>query len=257
MKRLVLYLFAFLLTVISSSAQENYEIQVYGSATQPVKQTIFEIHSNYTAQGEKLMVDGVYPSHRAWHKTIEITHGIAKNFETGIYFFTNYTPGQGWKLIGFHLRPRWAAPQHWNLPVGVSLSAEIGWQQAKYAAETFSLELRPIFDKTIGKLYVSFNPTLGFGFKGVGASSSPAIAPSFKLAYSASKKVSLGTEYYSELGSFKKIAPLAQEQHALFVVADLYVDPKWEINFGAGKGLTQATDGLVLKVLLGRRIQWK
>lgn len=251
------FIFFFAALTQTTFAQENYEIQVYGSPTQPKKQTIFELHSNYTANGEKLVVDGVYPSQHAWHKTIEITHGVAKNFETGIYFFTNYTPNQGWKLIGFHLRPRWAVPQEWNLPLGMSISAEIGWQQAKYSAETFSLELRPIFDKTIGKLYASFNPTLGFGFKGVGSSKSPEIAPSFKLAYSASPKVSVGTEYYSSLGTLRKLNPIQQEEHALYVVADLFVDPKWEINFGAGKGLTNATDGLVLKLILGRRIMWK
>jgi hypothetical protein len=48
-----------------------------------------------------------------------------------------------------------------------------------------------------------------------------------------------------------------EQSHALFAVADLYVDPKWEINFGPGWGLTKATDGLVFKLILGRHVNWK
>jgi hypothetical protein len=36
-------------------------------------------------------------------------------------------------------------------------------------------------------------------------------------------------------------------------VVDLNVDPRWEINFGVGGGLTRATDGLIIKMILGRR----
>ena len=54
------------------------------------------------------------------------------------------------------------APSKWNLPVGISLSAEVGYQSANYSTETWSLELRPIIDKQWEKLYLSFNPTLAF-----------------------------------------------------------------------------------------------
>jgi hypothetical protein len=33
-------------------------------------------------------------------------------------------------------------------------------------------------------------------------------------------------------------------------------DPKWGVNFGPGFGFTDATDKLVLKLIVGRRINW-
>ena len=42
-----------------------------------------------------------------------------------------------------------------------------------------------------------------------------------------------------------------------FFAADLYIDPRWEINLGPGFGLTENADDFVFKILIGRRINWK
>ena len=57
-------------------AQDNYEIQVYGSETVAPKTTMVELHSNYTFQGSKTTVDGVIPTEHELHETVEITQGI-------------------------------------------------------------------------------------------------------------------------------------------------------------------------------------
>jgi hypothetical protein len=215
------------------------------------------LHSNFTFKGGTTIDKGVLPSNHSLHETIEITHGITDNFELGFYLFTNYTPNYGWKVVGTHIRPRIAAPAKWKLPVGLSLSAEIGFQKAEYSAETFSMEIRPIIDKTFGNLYLCLNPVLGLSFQGVETQSAPSFAPNIKTSYAFTPKYSLGLEYYGDMGAINQFNKLPEQNHALFVVADLYVDPKWEINFGPGFGLTDATDKLVFKVLMGRRINWK
>lgn len=253
----ILLIACYCLFSLTPKAQENYEIQVYASPTMTKGQSIFELHSNFTFNGEKNIVLGVLPSYHSLHETVEITHGITDNFELGFYLFTNYTPNYGFKPIGLHIRPRITAPDKWKLPVGFSLSTEIGWQKKQYSTETFSLEIRPIIDKTIGKLYLSFNPVLGVALQSIETPSGPVFAPNFKASYVASPKISLGTEYYGNLGPLNHFAKLPEQNHAIFFVADLYVDPKWEINFGPGFGLTNATDGFILKLILGRRITWK
>ncbi|HWS95380.1 MAG TPA: hypothetical protein VN620_02750, partial [Candidatus Methylomirabilis sp.] len=49
-------------------AQDNYEIQVYGSETVAPKTTMLESHTNFTFQGSKQTVDGVLPSEHALHE---------------------------------------------------------------------------------------------------------------------------------------------------------------------------------------------
>ena len=249
--------FLFLFFIHNLSAQENYEIQVYASPTMTKGSTIFELHSNFTFNGEKEIVKGVRPAYHALHETLEITHGITDNFEIGFYLFTNYTSGYGYKVIGTHIRPRITAPAKWKIPFGLSLSAELGTQRKEYAADTWSLELRPIIDKQWNKFNLSPNPVLGVQLKGIEKQNAPAFTPNIKASYAVNPKISIGTEYYGDLGTLNHFEKGPEQSHALFIVADLYVDPKWEINFGPGFGLTNATDGFVFKFLLGRRITWK
>lgn len=255
MRKLLLFL-----SLINASllfAQDNYEIQVYGSQTQARNSTMFELHSNYSFTGDKNINDGVRPSNHALRETLEITQGITDNFEIGFYLFTNYTSPYGYQLVGSHIRPRIMAPGKWNLPVGLSLSAEIGYQKQEYAPDTWDAEIRPIIDKQWKKLYLSFNPTVGISIKGLNKKYAPAFEPNIKAAYGFFKNANLGIEYYGSMGPLNQFDPISQQNHALFFVYDLQNNDQWELNFGPGLGLTQATDKLIFKVILGRKIQWK
>ncbi|MBK5271213.1 MAG: hypothetical protein JJE22_09380, partial [Bacteroidia bacterium] len=140
--------------------------------------------------------------------------------------------------------------------VGVSLSAEFGYQKKEYSTDTWNVEIRPIVDKQFGNLYISFNPTFGIGLKGVSNDHTTGFEPNIKTSYTFNK-VALGFEYYGDLGQLNQMPEINQQGHALFFVADLFVDPMWEFNFGPGFGLTNATDGFVFKLIVGRRINWK
>ena len=127
-------------------AQDNYEIQVYGSETVAPKRTMVELHSNFTITGSKTFVDGMQPTEHAWHETLEITRGITDWFETGFYVFTSAQTAYGWDWVGDHIRPRVRVPEEWKWPVGVSLSLEFGYQRARFSPDTWTLEIRPIID---------------------------------------------------------------------------------------------------------------
>jgi hypothetical protein len=247
---IALLLFPYLL-----AAQENYEIQVYASPAMTKGSTIFELHSNFTFNGQRNIVDKVIPSHHSLHETVEITHGFTENFEIGYYLFTNYTNPYGYKEIGSHIRPRISVPEKWKWPVGVSLSTELGYQRREYSADTWTMEVRPIVDKQWGNFYLAFNPTFGISLKSDSDSHTPSFEPNLKLSVTM-HKMALGVEYYGDLGMLNSIPRLSEQSHALFLVADLYLDPRWEINLGPGVGLTKYTDDLVFKILLGRRITW-
>ena len=60
--------------------------------------------------------------------------------------------------VGTHIRPRFLVPERYHLPVGISISNEIGYQRPRISADTWTWECRPIVDKKIGRWYGSFNP---------------------------------------------------------------------------------------------------
>ena len=238
-------------------AQNNYEIQVYGSETVAPGATMVEVHSNYTADGSKQPVDGVLPTNHAFHETLEITRGFTSWFETGFYVFSSAQNGHGWQWVGDHLRPRVRIPEDWHWPAGLSLSTEVGCQQRKFSTDTWNLELRPIIDKQWGPFYVAINPAFEKSLAGLNASRGFDFAPSGKACYNITKihgvGVTGGVEYYGDLGSALDLDPVGQQQHLIIPTLDLDLGPKWEFNFGIGVGVTRATDHLIVKMIVGRR----
>lgn len=241
----------------SLRAQDNYEIQVYSADTVEPLSTMVEFHTNFTAQGEKNVIDGVQPTNHAIHETIEITQGFTDWFETGFYIFTSARSGDGWDWVGDHIRPRFRIPEKWHWPVGVSLSNEIGYQRRAFSQDTWTWEMRPIVDKKIERWYLSFNPTIDKSLHGENVSQGFEFSPNAKVSYDFSKVVSGGLEYYGSLGPVTSFDPLAEQQQQIFPAIDLNVSPEWEINFGVGVGMTRSTDHLIVKGIIGRRFNWK
>lgn len=63
------------------------------------------------------------------------------------------------------------------------------------------------------------------------------------------KKVTGGFEYYGSLGPVTGFDPFGQQP-----AIDLNLSPKWEFNTGVGVGITQGTDHLIVKMIIGHRI---
>jgi hypothetical protein len=237
-------------------AQDNYEIQVYGSDLVDPSHTMVELHSNFTFQGSKTVMDGMLPTNHQLHETIEITHGFTDWFETGFYIFTAEQSGLGIDWVGDHIRPRFAIPKKWNWPVGLSLSQEIGYQRRQFSVDTWTYELRPIIDKQAGRWYLSFNPTFDKSIHGLSASQGFVFSPNVKISYDFTKKVTGGIEYYGSVGPATEFLPVAQQQHQIFPAIDLNLSSKWEVNFGVGVGVTRSTDHLIAKMILGYRFDF-
>ena len=260
----IVFFFSVLMSLCAASAvaQDNYEIQVYGADTVAPKTTMLELHSNFTVDGSKPLPGSIYaagrlyPTDHAEHETVEITQGVNNWSEVGFYIFTSLRDGQGWQWVGDHIRPRVRVPDSWHWPVGVSLSTEIGYQRRDFSTDTWTWEIRPIVDKTLGRWYFAVNPALERSFHGGTVSQGVGFSPSAKVSYDFNKYVSGGVEYYADYGSLHGFDAFHDQQQQFFAATDLNVSPDWEINFGVGVGPTSATDHLIVKAIVGRRFDW-
>ncbi len=243
-------------------AQDNYEIQVYGSETVAPKTLMVELHSNFTVDGFKAaprsryQTDGTFATNHAAHETIELTQGINSWSEIGFYIFTSERNGQGVQWVGNHIRPRVRAPESWHLPVGLSLSNEIGYQRARFSPDTWTWEIRPIIDKQLGHWYLAFNPAMERAWHGPSVHQGVSFSPNAKVGYDFTKKINAGVEYYGAYGDLASFDTLHNQQQQFFLATDLSVSPKWEFNFGIGVGATSSTDRLIVKAIVGRRFGW-
>jgi hypothetical protein len=259
--RLLLWMVTSVVLCALALAQDNYEVQVYPYETVEPGSTMLEFHTNYTIQGRKVAEQGVLPTNHAIHETFEITHGWNDWFETGFYIFTSAHPDYGWKWVGDHIRPRVRVPEKWRWPVGVSLSAEFGYQRPIFSADTWTLEIRPIVDKKLGPWYLSFNPTVERALVGQNVKGGFEFSPNLKISYDFVKQVSGGLEYYGALGPIGNFDPMREQEQQILPAIDLNVSPNWEVNFGVGVGVTRSTDHLLVKGIVGYRFKsvnpWK
>ena len=252
----LLPLLLFTLCAFAAHAQGNYEIQVYGADTVAPKTLMVELHSNFTIEGQKNTIDGVYPTNHQLHETLELTQGINNWSEIGFYVFTSWQDGHGVQWVGDHIRPRVRVPDSWHWPIGVSLSTEIGYQRPEYSPDTWTWEIRPIIDKAMGRWYLAFNPALERTLHGPDVNLGLGFSPGAKISYDFSRTISGGLEYYADYGRLGAFDRLRNQQQQIFAVTDLNVSPKWEINIGVGVGPTSATDHLIVKGILGRHFDW-
>ncbi len=248
---------AFMVICLPVFSQENYEIQVYGSETVAKQATMVELHSNYTFNGSKVVSNKMLPTNHMLHETVEITHGFNDWFEVGFYLFNAIGSNNRTNYVGSHIRPRVRVPDKWHWPVGVSLSTEAGFQKREYSEDDWSLEIRPIIDKSFNKVYLSFNPTIDKSLHGLNKSQGFIFSPNLKTSYDVTKIWALGFEYYGSLGQLYHFSPIKQQEHQIFLAADANFSPDWEVNFGFGHSFTKTADNSILKLILGYRLHKK
>lgn len=238
------------LTAIPAAGQDNFEIQVYGSELVAKGATMVELHSNFTSRGSL----GPFGSNHALHETIEITHGFGEWFELGFYHFMSVQADGGLQYVGDHIRPRVSVPERFKLPVGLSLSQEIGYGRNDFSGgDDWSWEVRPIIDKTIGRLYIAFNPVLAFVISGPNKGGSPEFAPQAQVGFDLTPKVNIALEYYGTTGTLTKSEPFMNTEQYLYPALNIDFGAEWEFNIATGLPLTSITDRVLLKMIVGHR----
>ncbi len=232
-------------------AQDSFEIQVYEYATVPAGKWDLESHLNYTAKGTTVAEGEVAPTEHQTHLTFELTRGITRDFEMAGYLVLASVPGDGPGFAGWRLRPRIKAPERWNLPVGLSLSLEVGFPQATYEENDMTLEVRPVIEKAFGRLQVDLNPVVGRALKGPGTDEGWDFEPGARVGFTVSPKLDLSVEYYASLGQVFDWRPQDQQVHLVFFGGDVNLSDAVVWNVGVGMAATDVGDQTVLKTRLG------
>jgi hypothetical protein len=149
-----------------ASAQDSFEIEVYGSETLQRHETAVELHSNFNVESEDTPNPQQYPSQHSLNESVEIAHGFTDWFQGSFYLLTSINTAYGWQWAGDRVRPQVRIPESWHRPVGLSLSTELSYQPPRFSPDTWTAELLPIIDKKIGRWYFAFNPTIDRSLRG-------------------------------------------------------------------------------------------
>jgi hypothetical protein len=239
------FLFSIVFLQNIAEAQDKFEVQVYESELVPTNHTELDLHTIFVHRGSSTWEGTIAPSDGQIHLAIELTRGILDEFEMGGYLLLAQRPGKSAEFSGFRIRPRATAPAIWGLPVGLSLSLELGFPQLQYEANRVTLEIRPIIDKKFGRWLLAINPLLTFAFNGPDEAEGVGLEPELMVSYDlVSQKVLLQLEYYTALGPVRRLLPIAEQVHVIYPKIDYAISEGFEVNAGVGIGLTEASDAL-------------
>jgi hypothetical protein len=232
-------------------AQDPFEIQVYEYATVPAGKWNLETHLNFVHRGTTAFEGLVAPSERQTHLTFELTRGITDWFEMAGYLVTARRAGESPEYAGWRVRPRVRAPESWKLPVGLSLSTEVGFPTNEYESANATLEIRPVIEWTRGRFALDVNPVMGRAVSGPGSDEGWDFEPGVRLGWATTKRLDLSLEYYGSTGELFDPLPGKQQVHQFFPGGDFQVAENIVFNFGVGFGATNSGNTLVSKMRLG------
>jgi hypothetical protein len=235
----------------AARAVDPFEIQVYDGSINAPGVAGIELHANTIASGHRTAAPPELPPHHQSHFTLEPALGLTPWWEVGAYLQTSLQGGGDYRFAGVKLRSKfmWPSPPSERLRVGVNV--EISRLPEAYDASRWGAEMRPIIGWTSarGKIALAFNPILDVSL--AGPDRTPAFEPALSAAYVIDNLLSVGIEYYADLGPIDGWLPIEEQEHYLFEVINVLAWKGVEINLGIGEGLTAGSNDFVAKTILG------
>jgi hypothetical protein len=250
---------AFVVTVALASitparpafAGDPFEIQVYDGTANPPLVPGIELHLNHWATGNTESTPPEAALHGQFHATLEPSLGILPWWELGAYLQGAVRTDQGvvdW--AGAKLRSKFVTPEGWNAHWRLGMNFEVSSLPTTYDHDRWGSEIRPIVAWHNEDWLFVLNPILDQPLAGSDASQGPSFQPALKVARTVGP-IAVGFEYYATLGPLSAILPWKDQEQQVFEVVDLLSVEHFELNVGVGEGLTEASEGVVFKMILG------
>ena len=231
-------------------AIDFYEIQIYDTDTAPVGHLELELHSNSTTTATGELAKGQMDVYQV-HETVEGTFGVLRWLEIGQYFCTAKFPADGYQYSGSRSKIHFGIPQTFDWPVQFGGNIELDYMRRQAETNPTTLELRPIIGASYEDFRLVANLALEKPFSGPQTHDRFQFDPSGEVVYRLDRWVSPAVEYYGDMGPIQPLPSLQKQQHFIVPALNFYFVPQLELNLGVGVGLTNASDGLFIKSIVG------
>lgn len=232
---------------LAARAALTDEIQVYTDDLEAPGERGIELHLNTTPSGRTTPdYAGEVVPHHALRVTPEISYGIARNWDAGVYLPFVRSGDGAYFFAGPKFRLKWLPlrPGEGGTGMFAGVNGEIAFVQERFEPSGRPAEIRPIVGYRGEKWLFSFNPILGTDLAGEDKGV-VTFAPAAKLSRRAWPGMALGAEYYMDLGRLSHFSAREEQSRILYVTADTE-----RLNFGIGYGLTNASDRWTVKAIV-------
>jgi hypothetical protein len=241
------------LSFATSVAQaQTDEIQVYDAEIAAPGKLNLTLHSNYTPEGRDTpeFPGGIIPD-KSWNGVPEWGYGVTEWFEAGLYLpLYSISRGRGLSFDGLKLRTLFVSPHAAERTFFYGINFEYSYNSKFWESSRFSGEIRPILGWHLHPVDIIINPILDTDYNGF---KNLDFAPASRIAYNFSQKWAIALEEYADCGTLGRFRPSNRQYHELYGVVD-YMTKLINVEFGAGFGLTGASDQVTLKLILSRDV---
>lgn len=233
----------------AGTARATDEIQVYNASIAPLHTFTLQQHLNYVWNGSSTPdFDGGFASHRTLNGTPELAYGVTNWYEIGLYAPFAFDSSGTFLPGGAKLRHLFVSPNADDRKFFYGLNIELSYQAPRFSPNPFAIEFRPILGvRDLGWEFI-VNPIVDLEF---GPAATSSFAPAIRLARRIAGDLMLGAEYYSDYGPVGGFSSGANQKHTVFGVLDFSAFG-FDVNFGVGFGLTDSSDKVVTKLIIGR-----
>lgn len=232
------------------------EIQVYLDDIRAPGEAGLELHLNYVPKSRKTPDHpGEIPPHRVIRAMPEISLGLAPNWDVGLYLPFQASPDGNLYSNAARLRLKYLVPAQDTKSFFWGVNLEAGYVPLRVSEDRYAAELRWIAGYRNGPWLLAVNPIFDFALSGPNKSSTPDLDLNFKVAREINGEWALGFEHYAGFGRINKMSNSSQQDHVLYFVAD-FERKGFGVNFGIGRGLTNASDDWVVKSIISIPLKW-
>jgi hypothetical protein len=248
MFRIFLIAVVMVLCRLNAHAALQDEIQVYTDDINQPGEWSTEIHVNTTPKGVTApSYPGEILNHHGLRVTPEISRGLTKTVDVGLYVPTVRSGDGNFYAAGLKARIKWLPIQpEENNGWFSGVNLELGQVKSRFSESTRSTEVRTVMGWKNKDWLFAVNPIFGWDISTGYTHGSPDFTLATKVARKVSGSVALGVEYYNGKGRLNSILPKDEQEKSVYLVMDYEGEP-FDFNFGIGKGKTSVTDTWTVK----------
>ncbi len=232
------------------------EIQVYDGYIAPPGVFNLTWHNNFTPKGAKTPAfEGGLINNRNLNGVTEWAYGVTDWFEAGLYLpLYSISADRGPTINGGKIRLLFAVPHAEDRKFFYAANFEFSYNSRHWDERRYTSEIRPIIGVHLKPWDLIVNPILDNSYHG--GFKSLDFAPAARIAYNFNPKFAFAVEHYADYGPLRDFLPTNEQFHQIYGVFDR--GTKFgDFEFGAGVGVTGASDKLTLKLMWSRDLNSK
>lgn len=252
MNRIAFYRILFILVLVAVHQTATAQFKVYGYGTRQRGEVELVYFNDFYARSDlmKSYFGKAVDKEGLFSHSLEIEYGFTDRWTVSAYLDFEQPKDEEFEFTRFRgvfFRYRFFEKDERFINTAVYLEYYIPRKKYKNEEE---LEIRLILEKEFGRFKITLNPMFEKALSG------PEVEEGLKFNYASglywniSKRVRAGLEFYGKTGELNQMGETQGDRHWIFPALKIKLPKRIGWDIGAGFGLTEYSDDLIIKNII-------